>query len=474
MSLQPGQILDNKYRIVRLIGEGGMGAVFEGENTLIKRRVAIKVLHAQAASHEGTVLRFEREAQAAGRIGSEHILEILDLGVLPGGERYMVMEFLDGEPLSSRIRKHGRLTPAQLYPLFRQALTGLEAAHRAGIVHRDLKPDNIFVLHRKLGHQDFVKLIDFGISKFNVVGGDMAMTRTGAVMGTPYYMSPEQAKGASNIDARSDLYTMGVIAYEALAGQVPFNGDTFNELMFKIVLSTPVPLGQAVPETDPQWIAIVEKMMAREVGDRYQSAEEIIGVLDTWAAGGNVAAAAPQATRAPQPSTHEVYRPAPTTGTNPGVAAGTTSSWASSQADGAPPKPRRTGAIIGAVAAAVLIAGGALAFKLAGGDSKATAEGAASASGNAAATTALPPAAPSPVEEKAKPVPEPTPPATAPASSAAAPAPAASSAAPAPAVAPVAPTPVIRRGVSAPRPKSEPAPSHPTSTSKSKDREFGY
>ena len=226
MSLQPGQILDNKYRIVRLIGEGGMGAVFEGENTLIKRRVAIKVLHAQAASHEGTVLRFEREAQAAGRIGSEHILEILDLGVLPGGERYMVMEFLDGEPLSSRIRTHGRLTPAQLYPLFRQALTGLDAAHRAGIIHRDLKPDNIFVLHRKLGHNDFVKLIDFGISKFNVLGGDMAMTRTGAVMGTPYYMSPEQAKGASNIDARSDLYTMGVIAYEALAGQVPFNGDT--------------------------------------------------------------------------------------------------------------------------------------------------------------------------------------------------------------------------------------------------------
>src|SRR4051812_35877512 len=105
MSLQPGQILDNKYRIVRLIGEGGMGAVFEGENTLIKRRVAIKVLHAQAAGHAGTVVRFEREAQAAGRIGSEHILEIIDLGALPGGDRYMVMEFLDGEPLSDRIRK---------------------------------------------------------------------------------------------------------------------------------------------------------------------------------------------------------------------------------------------------------------------------------------------------------------------------------------------------------------------------------
>jgi serine/threonine protein kinase len=420
------------------------------------------------------VLRFEREAQAAGRIGSEHILEIIDLGMLPGGERYMVMEFLDGEPLSARIRKHGRLTPAQLCPLLRQALTGLEAAHRAGIVHRDLKPDNIFVLHKKIGHTDFVKLIDFGISKFNVVGGDMAMTRTGAVMGTPYYMSPEQAKGASNIDARSDLYTMGVIAYEALAGQVPFDGNTFNELMFKIVLSTPMPLAQAVPDTDPRWVAIVEKMMAREVGDRYQSAEEIIAVLDAWSSGASVAIPPPAATAAPQTAAAlEVHRPAPRVGTSPDGVAGTKSSWASSQIDGVQPKPRRGLALVAAVAGVLLLAGGALAFKLVSGGGKATAEVTPSATNNAAATANAPVAhavpAPAPVEAKPVATSEPARAPTAPSSSAAAPAPSASSA---PAVAPAAPAPFVRRGSPAPRPKSDPSPSNPSS--KSKDREFGY
>src|SRR5690348_12268058 len=168
--LEPGQVIDGKYRIVRLIGEGGMGAVFEGENVRISRRVAIKVLHPAAVSNPETVQRFEREAQAAGRIGSDHILEILDLGALPDGSRYMVMEYLAGETLSGRIRKHGRLTPEQVVPLVRQMLVGLSAAHDAGIVHRDLKPDNVFVLTERSGIRDYVKIIDFGISKFNVVG----------------------------------------------------------------------------------------------------------------------------------------------------------------------------------------------------------------------------------------------------------------------------------------------------------------
>ena len=170
MSLTTGQILDNKYRIVRLIGEGGMGSVHEGENTLIARRVAIKVLHSAATANEQALLRFEREAQAAGRIGSDHILEVLDLGTLEGGDRYIVMEYLDGEPLSARIEQLGKMTPAQVAPLMRQALRGLQAAHDAGIIHRDLKPDNIFILREKAGQPDFVKIIDFGISKFSALG----------------------------------------------------------------------------------------------------------------------------------------------------------------------------------------------------------------------------------------------------------------------------------------------------------------
>src|SRR5262245_1926341 len=144
MTLSSGDIIDGKYRIIRLIGEGGMGAVYEGENVRIHRRVAIKVLHSGIASNQDAVQRFEREAQAAGRIGSEHIVEVLDLGNLPDGDRYMVMEFLAGEALSARIAGKGKLTARELYPIARQILQGLQAAHGAGIIHRDLKPDNVY------------------------------------------------------------------------------------------------------------------------------------------------------------------------------------------------------------------------------------------------------------------------------------------------------------------------------------------
>src|SRR6187399_2331456 len=218
MSLEVGQLLDNKYRIVKMIGEGGMGAVFEGENVRINRRVAIKVLHAAFANNSDVMQRFEREAQAAGRIGNDHILEVLDLGILPDGDRFIIMEFLDGEPLSSRIKNRERLSPQELAPLMRQVLVGLGAAHAAGIIHRDLKPDNIFILREKAGQKDFVKIIDFGISKFNQADASFQMTRTGAVLGTPNYMSPEQAQGAST-DPRTDLYSLGVILYQAVTGQ---------------------------------------------------------------------------------------------------------------------------------------------------------------------------------------------------------------------------------------------------------------
>jgi hypothetical protein len=359
--LSTGEIIDSKYRIVRLIGEGGMGAVYEGENTRIHRRVAIKILHSGVAEQSEAVARFEREAQAAGRIGSEHIVEVLDLGTLPNGERYMVMEFLDGESLGQRIKTRGMLAPGELCPIAHQLMEGLAAAHSAGIIHRDLKPDNVFLLKSRGGKADFVKLVDFGISKFNQLSGDsgFSMTRTGAVMGTPYYMAPEQAKGARDLDHRVDIYACGVILYEALTGQVPFNADTFNELLFKIVLEEPRPLHEFLPNLDAGFAAIVNKAMLRDPGQRFQTAQEFRDALGQWAQGHAPEIGAAVAHPANFTNTGPNVGRAPTLGT------GTPGTWSQTGAYGeaAPPIPKSNAGLFAALAvgAVVLLGGGAFA-----------------------------------------------------------------------------------------------------------------
>lgn len=282
--LQVGEIIDQKYRIVRELGSGSMGAVYEGVNIRIKRNVAIKVLLPGVATRSDTVQRFEREAQAAGRIGSAHIVEVLDLGSLPDGSLFMVMEFLDGMTLGDRIRTRGRLAPNEIAILMQQLLTGLEMAHEARIIHRDLKPDNIFLMTEHAGQQDFVKILDFGVSKFNPLTAEegMSMTRTGTVMGTPFYMSPEQAKGARSTDERSDLYAVGVILYEAVTGQVPYNAGTFNELIFKIVLETPAAPETFVPNLDPGFGQLIRKSMARDPEQRFQTAAAFRDAISVW------------------------------------------------------------------------------------------------------------------------------------------------------------------------------------------------
>jgi eukaryotic-like serine/threonine-protein kinase len=362
MTLEPGQVIENKYRIVRLLGQGGMGAVFEGENVRIRRRVAIKVLHAGFAEKADLVQRFEREAQAAGRIGSEHICEVLDLGILPGGERFMVMEYLEGEPLASRMQTCGQMLPAQIFPIVIEMLDGLGAAHEAGIVHRDLKPDNVFLLRNLAGRADFVKILDFGVSKFNPLGQQddgMSMTQTGAVMGTPYYMSPEQAKGVKGIDHRSDLFSVGVILYEAVTGRVPFEAETFNELMFKIALEDPPPPETLTPQLDPGVGAIIRKALAREPAHRFPNAAAFARAMRDWMASGRVVSTPPPAGVALSQRGAQQMPP------------GTPAPWSSTGAGGASALPvKQSGAglwVLVALGLLGLVGGGAAFFLTRGG-----------------------------------------------------------------------------------------------------------
>ncbi len=303
MDLDVGHVIDGKYRIVGLLGKGGMGSVYEGENVRIRRRVAIKVLHAKTADKTINVQRFEREAQAAGRIGSDHIVEVLDLGELDGGDFYMVMEFLDGENLAERFQRCGPMQAEALFPIVAELLEGLGHAHQAGIVHRDLKPDNVFLLREKKGMADFVKIVDFGVSKFRPIGPEsVEMTRTGAVVGTPYYMSPEQAQGSRDIDHRTDLFAVGVILYKGLTGRVPFTAESFNQLMFKVVLEDAPSIETLVSDVDPLVVAIVKKALERKTDARYQTAQQFQAALLDWLAARGVSLDKPRLPT-PQPGT---------------------------------------------------------------------------------------------------------------------------------------------------------------------------
>jgi serine/threonine protein kinase len=323
MPIDHGTLLDGRYRILSLLGRGGMGAVHLAENVRVKKQVAVKVLHRSVAASPEILQRFENEAQAAAKVGSEHVCQVFDFGITDEGDHYMVMELLEGETLKQRIRREGKLTPEQSVTIFEQMLEGLAAAHAAGIVHRDLKPDNIFLQREVAGHRDWVKILDFGISKFNALTGDEgSLTQSGVVMGTPFFMSPEQAKSAHLADARSDLYSVAAMLFQVLTGDVPFRAGTLTEMLFKVAYDpTPNPR-ERNPLLSEAVCAVLVRGMSREPGGRFQSAKEMREALSRAvregvapastqpADGAKAAAGAGQVTPPPPPSAGEVTTPA--------------------------------------------------------------------------------------------------------------------------------------------------------------------
>ena len=272
--LAPGTVLAGKFRVVSRLGEGGMGSVYEIEHELTKHRRALKLLHKSMAEMPSVVERFLREASAAGRVGNPHIVETFDAGVLESGEPYLVMEILRGEPLSSRIA-NGKMPIADVVDLVGQAAAGVHAAHQAGIVHRDLKPDNLFITEGPDG-RPFVKILDFGISKFDTKQtGGLQLTQEGAALGTPYYMPPEQIRGEGSLDARADVYALGVILYECLASERPFEAETLAHLAILIHTGQPKPITEYRRDLPPGFAALVQAAMASDRGKRTASADEL-------------------------------------------------------------------------------------------------------------------------------------------------------------------------------------------------------
>ena len=278
LALAPNRVLLGKYRIEAVLGRGGMGVVVRARHVTLDEVVAIKLLGDDMALTAETFARFEREAKAAARLKSEHVVRVSDVGRLDDGMPYMVMELLDGRDLSQLVKAEGPLAPSIAANLMIQVCEVLVEAHAHGIVHRDMKPSNVFLITRDTG-LPFVKVLDFGIAKAPEADG-LALTRTSAVLGTPDYMSPEQLRSSRSVDARSDVWALGVSLYEVMEGRRPFTGETAFELCFKISDEPAEPMQR----TPPAIAAIVMRCLAKKPEDRYQSALELAVALAPFAA----------------------------------------------------------------------------------------------------------------------------------------------------------------------------------------------
>ncbi|WP_437677035.1 serine/threonine-protein kinase [Sorangium sp. So ce131] len=295
--LEERAVIAGKYRLERALARGGMGAVWVARHLQLEIDVAIKFMEPELASSPDARRRFEREARAAAKLSSPHVVRMLDYGA-EDGTLFLAMELLEGEDLDARLARSGRLTPAAASAIVAQVCKALECAHDAGIVHRDLKPANIFLARQ--GREEMVKVLDFGIAKAMAPTLAPGVTKTGTLLGSPYYMSPEQVRRSKEVDPRSDLWSLGVILFQCLTGRVPFAGEELGDVLVAIC-SDEIPLpSQLVPELGPGVDGFLGRALARRPDHRFQSAREL---AEAFAGVVHAAGGAPQAYgRPPYPS----------------------------------------------------------------------------------------------------------------------------------------------------------------------------
>ncbi|HEX3694512.1 MAG TPA: protein kinase [Polyangia bacterium] len=353
-----GTVLGEAYRLTRVLGRGGMGAVFEGQHLRLNKRVAVKMMTRELADNAEALARFRREAEVTSQLGHPHIVQVFDFGLSAAGEPYLVMEFLEGEDLDQRLRRVGRLPLAAATNIIKQVSSALAATHSKGIVHRDLKPANIFLL--TVDETDFVKVVDFGISK--VRAATTRLTAASVVMGTPYYMSPEQASGrVDEIDHRTDQWALACIAYELLAGRPPFTGENAASLLYQVVHQTPSPLTTRAPEVPGALDQVLGCALAKPIEQRFASMTVFARAFEDAVAGRPVAGLA----LAPVVSAPvAAAEPLADGGRSPMVTPKqTTFSTAAAEAiaseDGPPPRSNKP-LVMGGVVATVLLAGAVL------------------------------------------------------------------------------------------------------------------
>ncbi|MDC3954782.1 serine/threonine-protein kinase [Polyangium jinanense] len=282
-----GEVIAGKYRIEREIGRGGMGLVLLATHVDLEQPVAVKVLHEDSAYDADAIARFIREARAAGKIQSDHVARVMDAGVLPEGGAYIVMELLDGKDLADVLHDEGPLDISVAVGHVLEACDALAAAHAVGIVHRDLKPANLF-LARKPDETKIVKVLDFGVSKMaaqNTPSAPSALTQSGQIFGSPSYMAPEQLRSAADVDARADIWSLGVVLYELVTASLPFPARTMADMMAAVVRDPPQPLAQVRADVPPALEAILVRCLEKEPSDRYTNVGELARALAPFSPG---------------------------------------------------------------------------------------------------------------------------------------------------------------------------------------------